>query len=176
MFSMSNGMIYRRPLLATNPDDNMTSWAVVLPVVVKAGAFTGTFQAPMGRTPVTALSPVGGLLALQSTFQGYRRALNGAIKNSTGWNGFFDLAFTAGAVTPHFYMGYDYARKRRLCGLRQEQRPFDVSVWASTGRSPTASTSFRNSPTITMARTRSTPKNPDLGTEWLGGVQFQFVF
>jgi hypothetical protein len=77
-------------------DDNMTSWFAVLPVVVKAGAFTGTIQGGYGNN-------IASPLALQNGFHQYQRVA-GKIK----------------------------------------------------------------SPTV--------PGNPDLGKEWLGGVQFQFVF
>ena len=51
------------------PDDNMTSWAAVLPVVVKAGAFTGTFQGAYGHNMGRACRRV----ALQSAYHGYGR-------------------------------------------------------------------------------------------------------
>ena len=161
--------------LNTTPDDNMTSWAVVLPVVVKAGAFTGTFQGLYGINIGSALSPVGGPLALESTFQGYRRAPNGAVKNTTGYNAFADLAFTAGAVTPHFYIGWDKAQNDdAFVGDKSNTRMmYGAAVnWK-------IADSFYIVPEFTYydyGKNPLAPNNPDLGKEWLGGVQFQFVF
>lgn len=155
--------------LATNPDDNMTSWAAVLPVVVRAGAFTGTFQALYGQ------NLGGGILALQSSFWGYRRSLNGAVKNSTGWNGFADFAFTAGAVTPHFYLGYDYVENDTFVGSDKNNARSMYGV----GVNWKIAESFYVVPEFTYynyGKNPLNPKNPDLGTEWQAGVQFQFVF
>ena len=102
-----------RALNNTTPDDNMTSWAAVLPVVVKAGAFTGTIQGAYGQNMGSRFNNAQGVLDKQSIYHGYGRTPNGAIKNTTGWNAFMDLAFTAGPVTPHFYVGYDKAVERR---------------------------------------------------------------
>ena len=150
-----------------NPDDNLTSWGLVLPVVVKAGAFTGTFQAAYGIN-------MGGILALQSPYHSYQR-VNGSIKNTTGYNGFFDLAFTAGAVTPHFYVGYDKAENTdAYVGDKYNDRMmYGVGVnWKITDN-------FYVVPEFTYydyGKNPRLPNNPDLGAEWLGGVQFQFVF
>jgi hypothetical protein len=150
-----------------NPDDNMTSWGVVLPVVVKAGAFTGTFQGTYGQN-------LNGPLTLQSVYHRYQR-VNGSIKDTTGWNGFADLAFTAGAVTPHFYIGYDRAENDdAYVGDKYNARMmYGVGVnWKITDN-------FYVVPEFTWYDYGKNPRvanNPNLGTEWLGGVQFQFVF
>jgi hypothetical protein len=159
----------------SQPDDNMTSWAVVLPVVVKAGAFTGTFQGLYGINTGSSVSPVGGPLALQSTFHGYRRDVNGAVKNTTSYNAFADLAFTAGAVTPHFYIGWDKAQNDDVyVGDSSNTRMmYGAAVnWK-------IAESFYIVPEFTYydyGKNPLNPNNPDLGKEWLGGVQFQFVF
>ena len=150
-----------------NPDDNLTSWGGVLPVIVKAGAFTGTFQMAYGLN-------MQGVLALQSAFHSYQR-VNGSIKNTTGWNGYFDLAFTAGAVTPHFYMGYDRAQNDdAYFGDKYNDRMmYGVGVnWKVTDN-------FYVVPEFTYydyGKNVRLPNTPELGAEWLGGVQFQFVF
>ena len=155
--------------LPGNADDNMTAWAVMLPVVVKAGAFTGTFQALYGQ------NLGGGPLGLQSSFWSYKRNQDLAIKNSTGWNGFMDLAFTAGAVTPHFYLGYDYVENDLFVGSDKNnmRSMYGVSVnWK-------IADSFYIAPEFTFYDYGKDPtkiNNPSIGKEWLGGVQFQFVF
>ena len=148
-------------------DDNMTSWGAVLPVVVKAGAFTGTFQAGWGLN-------MQSILGLQSAFHSYQR-VNGAVKNTTGINGFFDLAFTAGAVTPHFYMGYDRAQNDdAYFGDKYNDR-----LMAGVGVNWKITDNFYVVPEFTYydyGKNVKLPNTPSLGKEWLGGVQFQFVF
>jgi hypothetical protein len=157
------------------PDDNMTSWAAVLPVVVKAGAFTGTFQGAYGQNMGSRYNNAQGVFDKQSIYHGYGRTPNGAVKNTTGYNAFADLAFTSGPVTPHFYIGWDKATNDDVyVGDKYNQRwMYGVGVnWK-------IADSFYIVPEFTYYDWGNNPtvaKNPSLGTEWLGGVQFQFVF
>ena len=147
----------------------MTAWAVVLPVVVKAGAFTGTFQALYGQ------NLGGGPLALQSSYWNYRRNLSGNVKNSTGWNGFMDLAFTAGAVTPHFFLGYDYVENDLFLGSDKNNARTMMGV----GVNWKIAESFYVVPELAFYDYGKDPtkiNNPSIGKEWQAGVQFQFVF
>jgi len=171
------------PATALNqtPDDNMTAWAVVLPVVVKAGAFTGTFQAQYGINYSNASGSGTGVLQLANKYAGYQRTPNGAIKNSTGWGGFFDLAFTSGPVVPHFYMGYDKAINDDIYGRGLSAGSDNFNQRYSIGASVSwkIAESFYVVPEFTYYNYGKNPQvngNPDLGTEWIGGVQFQFVF
>jgi hypothetical protein len=162
-------------------DDNMTSWAGTLPIVFKAGAFTGTFQGTYGINMSSRLSPVGGPVALQSVYHGYGRTPTGAIKNTTGWNAMMDLAFTAGPITPHFYMGYDKAINDDIYGkgLSSGSDNFNQRTMMGVSANWKVADSFYIVPEFTYYNYGKNPTvngNPDLGTEWLGGVQFQFVF
>lgn len=164
-----------RALNNTTPDDNMTSWAVVLPVVVKAGAFTGTIQGAYGQNMGSRFNNAQGVLDKQSIYHGYGRTPNGALKSTTGYNAFMDLAFASGPVTPHFYVGYDKAQNDDVyVGDKYNQRwMYGVGVnWK-------IADSFYIIPEFTYYNWGNNPtaaKNPSLGTEWLGGVEFQFVF
>jgi hypothetical protein len=167
--------------LPAGRDDNMTAWAAVLPVVVKAGAFTGTFQAQYGLNYSNASGSGTGVLQLANKYAGYQRDATGAIKNSTGWGGFFDLAFTAGAVTPHFYMGYDKALNEDIYGKGLSSGSDNFNQRFAVGASVNwkIAESFYVVPEFTYYNYGKNPTvngNPDLGTEWIGGVQFQFVF
>ena len=161
--------------LATNPDDNMTAWGAVLPVVIKAGAFTGTIQGMYGQNLSASISTSGGPLSGQSIYWGYRRSPNGNIKNTTGWSGFVDLAYAIGPVTPHVYAGYDKAQNDDIyVGDKYNARQmYGVSAnWK-------IADSFYIVPEFTYydwGKNPTVKNNPDLGKEWLGGVQFQFVF
>jgi hypothetical protein len=163
--------------LNRTPDDNMTMWAAILPVVVKAGAFTGTFQAMYGQNYANAANPVNSPLSLANRYATYGR-IDGTIKDSTGWSGFLDLGFNAGAVTPHFYMGYDKAINSDLYG-RTGGDDFNQRYSVGASVSWKIAESFYLVPEFTYYNYGKNPtvkNNPDLGTEWLGGVQFQFVF
>ncbi len=114
-------------------------------------------------------------MALQSTFHGYRRDVNGAVKNTTGYNGFADLAFTAGAVTPHFYIGCDRAQNDDV----YVGDKYNVRMMYGAAVNWKIADSFYIVPEFTYydyGKNPLAPNNPDLGKEWLGGVQFQFVF
>jgi hypothetical protein len=162
-----------------NPDDNMTAWAVVLPIVVKAGAFTGTFQGSYGINEGGPSAQSAGyqaaqaLLGFNSQWHQYRRR-GGSIKNTTGYQGFMDLAFTSGAVTPHFYVGYDKAENDLYVGDKN-----NVRMMYGVGINWKIVDSFYVVPEFTYYDQGKDPTrlgNPELGKEWIGGVQFQFVF
>ena len=145
----------------------MTSWFAVLPVVVKAGAFTGTIQGGYGQNTT---SPLSG----QSAFAQYQR-LAGKVKNSTTLNGFVDLAFNAGPVTPHVYYGYDKAQNDDV----YVGDKYNVRMMYGVGVNWKIADSFYIIPEFTYydyGKDAKKAGNPDLGKEWLGGVQFQFVF
>jgi hypothetical protein len=148
-------------------DDNMTSWFTVLPVMVKAGAFTGTFQIGYGQN-------IASPLALESGFQQYQRA-NGKVKNTTGLNGFVDLAFNAGPVVPHLYVGYDKAENTDV----YVGDKYNIRMMYGASVNWKIADSFYVIPEFTYYDYGKNPTvagNPDIGKEWLGGVQFQFVF
>ena len=148
-------------------DDNMTSWYTVLPVVVKAGAFTGTFQIGYGAN-------IASPLALESGFQQYQR-VNGKVKDTTGLNGFVDLAFNAGPVIPHLYVGYDKAENTDV----YVGDKYNIRMMYGASVNWKVAESFYVVPEFTYYDYGKNPNvagNPDLGKEWLGGIQFQFVF
>ena len=162
--------------LKTTPDDHMTSWTVVLPIVVKAGAFKGTFQGAYGENMGSRIPFAGGPLAVQSVYHGYGRTSAGAIKNTRGMNAFMDLAYTSGPFTPHFYLGWDKAQNSDIYVFGEDYNQrlmYGVSVnWK-------IANNFYLIPELTYynyGKDPTKPKNPDLGTEWLGGVVFLFVF
>jgi hypothetical protein len=148
-------------------DDNMTSWYTVLPVKVTAGAFTGIFQVGYGQN-------IASPLALESGFQQYQRVA-GKVKNTTGLNGFFDLAFNAGPVIPHLYVGYDKAENTDV----YVGDKYNVRMMYGASVNWKIADSFYIVPEFTYYDYGKNPTvkgNPDIGKEWLGGVQFQFVF
>jgi len=147
-------------------DTSVNAWLVQLPVVVKAGAFT--FSGLIGYAQNIFQ------YNLQSAY--WRPAyINGKVKNTTGLYGFADFAFTAGAVTPHFYIGYDAPENTDVYvgDKKNERLMYGISVnWK-------VADNFFLVPEFTMYDYGKNPTvagNPSLGKEWLGGIQFQFVF
>jgi hypothetical protein len=147
-------------------DADADVWMAQLPVKVQAGAFSFIGQIGYGQNI--------GYFPLQSAF--WRPAyVNGKVKNTTGLFGFADFAFTAGAVTPHFYIGYDAPENTDayVGDKKNERLMYGIGVnWK-------VADNFFIVPEFTMYDYGKSPVvqgNPDLGKEWLGGIQFQFVF
>ncbi|MBI5607201.1 MAG: hypothetical protein HY879_28040 [Deltaproteobacteria bacterium] len=150
-------------------DDTMTSWLAVLPVKVTAGGFVGVVQAGYGQN-------LSGVLALQSSFHSYLRDSTGKVKNTTGLNGFVDLSYNIGSVTPHIYFGYDKASNSDVWKTGDDNV---TRTMVGIGISCKVADSFYVVPEFTMYDYGKKPNDaakPDFGKEWLGGVQFQFVF
>lgn len=151
-------------------DNTMTSWYAVLPVKVKAGAFTGLFQFGYGQNFRTLLST-----SYESAFQEYQR-VGGSIKNTTGMNGFVDLGYTMGPVTPHIYFGYDNAKNSDKWTVGDDNNTrlmYGASVLCKIAEG------FFLFPEFTYYDYGKTPgvaSRPDIGKEWLAGLQFQFIF
>jgi hypothetical protein len=166
-----------------SPDDNVTSWQVQLPVVFKGGPFTGTIMGYYGQNS----APFYGGFA--SPFHAWGRDINvggtGAIKNTTDMGGFINLAYTVGAVTPAIYFGYDNAKNS---DIYKTSAAFPVAGDDYNNRMMYgASVMFKVAegffvvPEFTYYDYGKYPagsanSNKDVGKEWMGGVQFQFVF
>ncbi len=188
-FSMDFGVVALKPAavyqtikwdqLPAGYDDSMASWYAVLPVIVKAGPFTGTFQAGYGQNIGTrATQGQFGLLLLESAYQSYQRDIDGKIKNTTALNGFIDLAFTAGPITPHVYFGYDKATNTNIWKSGDDNNI--RTMWGISALYAVAP-SFYLIPEFTMydydyGRKPNIAGSPDIGKSWVGGVQFRFMF
>ena len=150
-------------------DDSMTSWIALLPVKVSMGGFTGTVQGGYGQN-------IQGMSITASAFHAYQRDAAGKIKNTRGLNGFLDLAYTFGPVTPHFYFGYDNAKNSDKWTVGDDsitRTMYGISVYYQ------MTPNFRVSPEFTMYDYGKIPgvaSKPDIGKEWLGGLSFLFFF
>ncbi|MBI5585752.1 MAG: hypothetical protein HY892_18225 [Deltaproteobacteria bacterium] len=147
-------------------DNQVNVWMAQLPVKVQAGAFSFIGQIGYGANI--------GFYPLQSAF--WRPQFqNGKVKDTKGVFGFADFAFTAGAVTPHFYIGYDAPENTDVyVGEKKNER-----LMYGIGVNWKIADNFFVVPEFTMYDYGKNPQvagNPSLGKEWLGGVQFQFVF
>lgn len=150
-------------------DDSMTSWIALLPVKVSMGGFTGTVQGGYGQN-------IQGMSGSAGPLHAYQRDATGKIKNTRALNGFVDLAYTFGQVTPHLYFGYDNAKNgdKWTAGDDNNTRMmYGISVYYQ------LTPNFRVSPEFTMYDYGKTPgvaSKPDIGKEWLGGLSFLFYF
>lgn len=167
--SIMPGASYINLYYDNNPpgyDTSANVWMVQLPVSVKAGAFSFIGQLGYGQNLFA--------YPLQSAY--WRPAyVDGKVKNTTGLFGFADFAFTAGAVTPHFYIGYDAPENTDAYQGDKKNERFMYGI----GVNWKVADNFFVVPEFTMYDYGKNPQlrgNPDLGKEWLGGIQFQFVF
>ena len=153
--------------LPSGYDDSVQYWYVQLPVKVKAGAFAFTGQVGYGQNLI--------VFPLQNSFHNYGRDAGGKVKNTTGLTAFADVAFTAGPVTPHFYIGYDKAENTDV----YVGDKYNTRMMYGVGVNWKIADNFYIVPEFTYydyGKNARAAGNPDLGNEWLGGVQFQFVF
>ena len=155
--------------MPTGFDDTMTTWYAVLPVEVKAGGFTGIIQAGYGQN-------LAGALGLQSSFHTYLRDASGKVNSTTGLNGFIDLAYTFGPAVPHIYFGYDKAGNRDVWKTGEDNV---VRTMVGASLYYKVAEGFYLIPEFTYYDYGKKPNDAgktELGKEWLGGVQFRFVF
>ncbi|MGC1403234.1 MAG: hypothetical protein WA974_09930 [Thermodesulfobacteriota bacterium] len=153
-------------------DDNVQSWFAVLPVVVKAAGFTGTIQAGYGQN-------TDAFLTFQSGFTKYGRDASGKVKNTTTLNGFVDLAYTFGPATPHLYFGYDNEKNSDIYGKLPNSDDNNTRMMYGASINYNVAGPFYIIPEFTYYDYGKSPilaNKPDIGKEWIGGVQFRFVF
>jgi hypothetical protein len=152
--------------LPSSFDAEVPTWYIQLPVKVRAGAFQGNFQVGYGQNL--------NVFQLQSAYhQAYW--LGGKLKNTIGITALADVAFVAGPVTPHFFMGYDKAQNDDIYVGDKAVTRLMYGVGVDWMISP----NFIVRPEFTYYDWGKNPNvagNPDLGKEWIGGVQFAFVF
>jgi hypothetical protein len=150
-------------------DDMVYSWHAILPVKFIAGPFAATAQFGYGQN-------LGTFIDYQSTYHNYFRDAGGRIKDTTGMNGFIDLAYTVGPATPHIYFGYDNAKNSDEWKVGNDYNTrlmYGISIPIKIAEG------FFVSPEFTYYDYGQKPGvagNPDVGKEMLGGIQFQFIF
>jgi hypothetical protein len=158
------------PWVGKKPDDNVTSWHAILPVRFIAGPFVATAQFGYGQN-------IGVFLDYESTYQNFwRNPASGAIKITTGMNGFIDLAYTIGPATPHIYAGFDNASNSDEWKVGDD---YNLRQMYGISCPIKIADGFFISPEVTYWNYGTQPgvaSRPSLGTEWMGGIQFQFIF
>jgi hypothetical protein len=166
-----------------SPDDNVTSWMVTLPIIVRPGNFTGNFIGTIMAAYGQNAGPFYGGYA--SPFHNMYRDPAGRIKDTTDICGLIGLAYIIGPATPAIYFGYDRAMNsdewkvgnnynaRVLYGASvhikiQRQKP---SVWPFYDFAIVPEIDFYD-----YGQFPGVAGSPNIGKEVIWGVQFQFVF
>ena len=170
-FSLMPAATWQQLYYDSNPpgyDTSASIWAVLLPVTFKAGAFSFVGQVAYGQNLWR--------FTFQNAYHAPAYSATGKVQNSTGLLAFADFGFTAGAVTPHFIIGYDKAENsdRWKVGDNNNTRiSYVVNVnWK-------VADNFFVIPEFgyyNYGKVPGVPNAPDIGNEWLGGINFQFVF
>jgi hypothetical protein len=163
-----------------SPDDNVTSWLGILPIVVRAGAFTGKIQAGYGQNAGVFY----GGFASPAHF--IYRDPAGRIKNTTDIFGFVSLGYNIGPAYPSIYLGYDNAMNSdewKVGNNYSTRLMYGASVFVNVVKSLTPSVwpgySFGIAPEIDFYDYGSVPGvsgSPTRGKEAIFGVQFMFWF
>lgn len=150
-------------------DDSVTSWFGALPAKFTAGPFTATGSVAAGLN-------IGNMMTNTNAFQVYQRLSTGKIKNTSAIMGFIDVAYTFGAFTPHFYYGYDKAENSDAWTSNESsntRQMYGVTLeWV-------ISPNFIVKPQFTVfdyGKKVATASSPEIGKDWIGGVQFMFNF
>ena len=139
-------------------DDNMSSWFTVLPVVVKAGAFTGTFQVGYGQNITSPLALQSGFPSVpESRWQGEKH-------HDLEWVCRPGLQRRPGY--PHLYVGYDKAENTDV----YVGDKYNVRMMYGASVNWKIADSFYVVPEFTYydyGKSPTTAGNPDLGKEWI---------
>ena len=118
----------------------------------------------------------GGLFTLQKSFYGYFWDTSGRIKNTTGTHGLADLAHTFGPATPHIYLGRENAKNNNDWKVGDD----DITrMMYGASIDYKVTDAFYVIPVFTYYDWSKQPEvatKSDINKEWIGGLQFRFVF
>jgi len=160
--------------------DTMTSWTALLPVIVKAGPFTGTMQVSYGQNTGGPTSS-NVLMRGQNAYTGFLRDASGNIKDTTNMVGYFEAGFTFGPVTPHIWYSFDWAQNdnwKNKPGYNDyyQRTTYGINAYYKVNNN------FLIVPEVAFYDYGTYPGvSPygykfDLGKEWLAGIHFRFNF
>lgn len=118
----------------------------------------------------------GYLFAVKKSFYGYFWDTSGRFNSTNGRHGIADLAYSFGQTTPHFYLGHENAKNSddwKVGDIDSTRMMYGVSLDYK------VSNAFYVIPVITyydwINQTGGASK-PGLNKEWIGGLQFRFLF
>jgi hypothetical protein len=154
-------------------DNSVTYWLAGVQGRVTAGAFTATFGGNWSQNQAIFN---GAYNNVANPYSAPIRGADGTVKNGRNLAGFIDLAFKAGTFTPHLFFGYDYSNNTDAFKEGNDYNArYAVGVAADWAVSP----NFLIRPEFAYYNYGERPGDrlkPSLGTEWLLGMQFAFLF
>jgi hypothetical protein len=175
-----------------SPDDTISSWQVLMPLVFRAGQFKasaqyyygqnsypmyGAWAGPFHSLGVSSAVPANAPIAAATP----PRDASGAIKPTTDQGGFIDLAYTIGPFTPAIFFGYDNAKNSDIFkGPKGVDNNTRLAYGASC--SIKIADGFYVVPEVAYYNQGEYPagmgakSGQDYGKIWLAGVEFQFIF
>ena len=89
------------------------------------------------------------------------------------------MAYTFGPATPHLYFGYDNEKNSDIYGKLPNSDDNNTRMMYGASINYMIAPQFYVIPEFTYYDYGKSPilaNKPDIGKEWIGGVQFRFVF
>jgi hypothetical protein len=117
-----------------------------------------------------------GLLTLNKSFYGFFWDTSRRIKNSTAWHGLADLSYTFGPTTLHIYFGHDNTRNNSDWKIGNEDL---TRLMYGASIDYKVADSFYVVPVFTYydwGKQADVTTKSGINKEWIGGLQFRFVF
>ncbi len=117
-----------------------------------------------------------GLLAVKRSFYGYFWDTSGRIDDTNGKHEIADLAYTFGRTTPHIYLGHENAKNSNDWKVGNEditRMMYGLSVDYK------VTNAFYVIPVLTYydwSKQSEVSSKPGINKEWIGGLQFRFIF
>jgi hypothetical protein len=115
-------------------------------------------------------------LTIQRSFYGYFWDTSGRIKDATGKHEIADLAHTFGPATPHIYLGHENAKNNYDWKVGDDditRMMYGVSIDYK------VTDAFSVIPVFTYydwSKQSEVASKPGINKEWIGGLQFRFIF
>jgi len=160
-----------------NKDSSANAWVIEVPVSIKAGMFGVNFSGHWGYNVGTVYSRFYNLsYGGQNATGAVQVAADGGVEDTLCWGGYFDVSFGGKPLAVHLIGGVQHVENDLWENEDSNTR------YAAVVRIPYAiSGNFTLSPEVgyyDFGDDVNVPsgQNKDLGSEWLAGVQFQFVF
>jgi hypothetical protein len=178
--SLNPGALYQQLKFNNLPsgyDDKVDSYEFRLPVRLTFGAFTALLEGVYGQN-LGGGSSNSNVSASEPTYASYFRNSSGGIQNGHTLNGWIDLSYRIGPVTPHVYYGttksYNEDHFKGAASGDNDTRWFTGinAFWSITPN-------FVVVPEFSLYDLGQVPGLPvtvKLGQDWLAGIQFQFNF
>jgi hypothetical protein len=175
------GLVYQQvkwDKLPAGWEDTMTSWAVTVPVRMAFGPFVGMFNIAYGQN---VGGPAGSVsMSSDGPWTGFQRdSATGKIYNSTNLQGFLDLAYTIGPITPHVFYSITHSENTKwtVGNKFHERTSWGINAFIELSKNFTLIPEFATYSYGTIPGSlNATGGKTEYGNDWLAGVQFRFAF